>query len=78
MFVNSAGLQLYCMNRQRRRRATVEGEATEQKEQPYNTPSSVGQGKVMFMEEVDYKMEVHETQNDSKKVLLKNEQFSED
>jgi hypothetical protein len=44
------------MNRQRRRRVTVEGEAAAQRESPIST-LSVSQGKVMFMEEVDYKME---------------------
>ena len=54
----------------------MEGEVAAQKELAINS-HSVSQGKVMFMEEVDYKMEeVHETENDSKKVLLKNEQFS--
>lgn len=31
----------------------------------------------MFMEEVDYKMEIEEAHDTSKKVLLKKEEFSE-
>lgn len=56
----------------------MEEEASLQKESPINTLNSISQGKVMFMEEVDYRMEVHDADDSSKKVLLKNEQFSEE
>lgn len=44
------------MNRQRRRRVTVNAEDSAQKQLPSDT-HNFSEGKVMFMEEVDYKME---------------------
>lgn len=32
----------------------------------------------MFMEEVDYKMEINESQEDTKRVLVKKQEFSEE
>ena len=32
----------------------------------------------MFMEEVDYKMEINEAQEDTKRVLVKKQEFSEE
>lgn len=61
------------MSRQRRRRVQGEGETgAARKEETADERES----KVMFMEEVDYKMEVEH--HEAKRVLVKKEEFSEE
>lgn len=60
------------MSRQRRRRVQDEGEVKEEKQS-----HSSGKSQVVFMEEMDYKMEIEDNTEEKKQVILKKEQFSE-
>ena len=66
------------MSRQRSRRVNYDGDVSKTAREEATTEHfKEADKRVMFMEEVDYKMEIEEEEEPKNRVILKNQAFSE-